>query len=136
MGKTTLHFDALCHFAMSSGVAAPSSQTVSGRPMRKPAKAGLHLALGVAVFVMCLAAPRVGAEILLVPVGLVDPAERLHAVAPDAGIVGPGGLRRSLIAHFTGPVPFFELLRSRVLAIAVPAALCGGAGSANTEGSE
>jgi hypothetical protein len=81
-----------------------------------PAQAGLV----VLVLALCLAAPRAGGAVLLVPVAT-------HAVAIDPGmtVLRAGTIPGSVLVRLRGPLPLAGLLRRGVLPLGAPDWLCG-----------
>jgi len=103
--------------------------TASLPPPRAPASSGaalaLHGALACAVLLGCLALPRPGAAVLLLPLDRQPATARIGWLA-RAGMTpsGLGPVPGSLIVHSSSGVPIAALLRHALLPLAVPARLC------------
>lgn len=106
--------------------------TLSGRSDNDAApragRLGLALhggAIGLTLLV-CLALPRSGQDVLLVPLTPHAAAGRLAGAGlPPLAVMGRGPLAGSLIVRSARVLPLWPLLRSGILPFAVPLMACG-----------
>jgi hypothetical protein len=88
--------------------------------------AALQAGLAVFVLALCVALPRPGAQVLLVPLwpGARAPAA-IIGPGGDLRLLGPGRPAGSLLVLGGHGLPLWLLLRHGLVPLGVPAVLCG-----------
>jgi hypothetical protein len=104
---------------------AVADRRVSGRMARA---AVVQLWLVLAILAACLALPRPGGAVLLIPLFAPSTASAVHAAGGGRiGVLRSGWIPGSLLVRIDGDVPAWAFLRAGVLPLGAPALFCASA---------